>query len=54
MKGTLFLLLFLLLFPFLIYGQSIEWQKNLGGSDFDVAMSIRQTNDSGYIVAGYC
>ncbi|MCX6689888.1 MAG: PGF-pre-PGF domain-containing protein [Methanoregula sp.] len=31
----------------------IEWQKSLGGSDEDVATSIRQTSDGGYIVAGY-
>jgi PKD repeat protein len=32
---------------------SIEWQKCLGGSDWDNAYSIRQTKDGGYIVAGY-
>lgn len=30
----------------------IQWQKSLGGSDRDVAHSIRQTADGGYIVAG--
>lgn len=30
----------------------IEWQKSLGGSESDVAYSIRQTNDSGYIIGG--
>ncbi len=30
----------------------IEWQKCLGGSDYDVAFSISQTADSGFIVAG--
>ena len=30
----------------------IEWQKCLGGSDGDVANSIQQTSDGGYIVAG--
>jgi hypothetical protein len=29
------------------------WTKTLGGSDTDVAYSIHQTSDSGYIVAGY-
>ncbi|MEI6089555.1 MAG: choice-of-anchor D domain-containing protein [bacterium] len=29
-----------------------EWQKSYGGSDSDVANSIQQTNDGGYIVAG--
>jgi hypothetical protein len=31
---------------------SIEWQKCLGGSQLDVAYSIQQTYDGGYIVAG--
>ncbi|MCD6418321.1 hypothetical protein J7M00_06020, partial [bacterium] len=32
---------------------SIEWQKSLGGSGDDVAFSIQQTTDGGFIVAGY-
>ena len=32
---------------------TIQWQKSLGGSDSDVANSIIQTNDGGYIVAGF-
>jgi len=32
---------------------NIEWQKCLGGSDEDIAQSIQQTSDGGYIVAGY-
>lgn len=31
---------------------SIEWQKSLGGSKSDMANSIQQTIDGGYIVAG--
>ncbi len=31
---------------------SLEWQKCLGGSDWDDAYSIQQTTDGGYIVAG--
>jgi len=31
----------------------IEWQKSLGGSDWDWAYSIDQTADGGFIVAGY-
>ena len=31
----------------------IQWQKSLGGSRNDVAKSIEQTSDGGYIVAGY-
>ena len=30
-----------------------QWQKCLGGSGSDVANSIQQTSDGGYIVAGY-
>ncbi len=32
---------------------SIQWQKCLGGSYWDMAYSIQQTSDGGYIVAGY-
>ncbi|MDQ0068006.1 T9SS type A sorting domain-containing protein [Chryseobacterium lathyri] len=31
---------------------NIQWQKLLGGSDFDEAYSIQQTADGGYIIAG--
>ncbi|MCX6183863.1 MAG: T9SS type A sorting domain-containing protein [Flavobacterium sp.] len=31
----------------------VLWQKTLGGSGEDIARSIQQTNDGGYIVAGY-
>jgi hypothetical protein len=31
----------------------IEWQKSLGGSGIDLANSILQTTDEGYIIAGY-
>ncbi len=30
----------------------LEWQKNYGGSDHDIAKSIQETTDGGYIVAG--
>jgi hypothetical protein len=30
----------------------IQWQKSLGGTDDDIATSIQQTTDGGYIVAG--
>ena len=32
---------------------NISWNKLLGGSALDVAISIQQTADGGYIVAGY-
>lgn len=31
---------------------SIQWQKSLGGSEFDIANAVQQTTDGGYIVAG--
>ena len=31
---------------------TILWEGNYGGSDFDVASSVQQTDDGGYIVAG--
>jgi hypothetical protein len=30
----------------------IQWQKALGGSDFDLARSVQQTTDGGYVVTG--
>jgi hypothetical protein len=32
---------------------SIHWQKFFGGDDWDLAYSVKQTSDGGYIVAGY-
>jgi len=31
---------------------NIQWQKTYGGTNYDIAYSIQQTLDSGYIVAG--
>jgi uncharacterized delta-60 repeat protein len=31
---------------------NVQWQKTYGGPDWDVAHSIQQTNDGGYVVAG--
>jgi hypothetical protein len=31
----------------------IQWQRSLGGSDFERAKSVLQTSDGGYIVAGH-
>lgn len=30
----------------------IEWQKFLGGSDYDILFSVEQTTDGGYVLAG--
>jgi uncharacterized delta-60 repeat protein len=32
---------------------AVSWQKRYGGTGYDVAYSIQQTSDGGYIVAGY-
>ncbi|MFQ5862636.1 MAG: serine/threonine protein kinase, partial [Candidatus Brocadiales bacterium] len=32
---------------------TVEWQKTYGGFGKDVARSVQQTSDGGYIVAGY-
>jgi Secretion system C-terminal sorting domain len=42
-------------FPGRLYAQvppKIQWQKCLGGSGDDLAVSIQQTKDGGYIIAG--
>lgn len=31
----------------------VGWQKSLGGSNLDAAISVKQTSDNGYTVAGY-
>jgi hypothetical protein len=32
---------------------NLQWQKNFGGSSWDVGRSVRQTLDGGYIIVGY-
>lgn len=36
----------------LAQAQDISWEKNLGGSDWDMAQTVIQTTDGGYMVAG--
>ncbi len=31
----------------------LQWERNYGGSNIDIAYSVRETADSGYIVAGW-
>jgi len=51
-------LTFLLVFGVLVlnikaqYTTPVQWQKCLGGTDWEDAKSIKQTNDGGYIIAG--
>jgi len=51
-KFNLFAILFFCCGPVLLAQPAIQWQKSLGGSGYDEASSIQQTNDGGYIVAG--
>ena len=37
----------------LLSNGELEWEEKIGGSDFDLALSIQQTSDQGYIVTGY-
>ena len=53
MKSILCLIHFKLFAFILIAQPSIQWQKSLGGSRFEEALSIQQTYDGGYILTGY-
>jgi len=47
------ILITLLLSTMVCFAQpAIEWQHSFGGSSYDVANSIRQTSDGGFVVAG--
>jgi len=46
-------LVFCAFLPLLPAQPGIEWEHSFGGSDLEVARSIQQTSDGGYIVAGY-
>ena len=32
---------------------TFSWRKSYGGSDYDWAYAVRETSDTGYVVAGY-
>lgn len=34
-------------------GGLLQWQRTFGGSGYDLAQSVQQTTDGGYVVAGY-
>lgn len=36
-----------------IYAQDSMWTKTFGGTNIDVAYAVEETNDEGYIIAGY-
>ncbi len=53
MRNIIIFAIALLLFAAVCLAQpTIEWQRCLGGSDFDDAYYIQQTSDGGFIVAG--
>ena len=51
----IFYVTILILIGFTSWAQvpTIQWQKTLGGSGWDLAKSIQQTRDGGYILTGY-
>ena len=53
MKTVTLILCLIFLQLFNLNAQIINWANCYGGSSNDVAMSIQQTTDGGYIVAGF-
>ncbi len=53
MKNSLLLLIVFLTLTPLQAQPSIQWQKTLGGSEYEIAKAVRQTSDGGYITCGY-
>jgi hypothetical protein len=47
-------ILLLFIFPFISFSQApnLQWQKSLGGSEFDVANAVVATSDGGIVFAG--
>ena len=55
MKGLtlcLFFTLFAVFFPFYTSPAQAQWGATYGGTEMDIAKSVYQTDDGGYIVAG--
>ncbi len=52
MKNYLILSFLLCSIPFFAQ-PAIEWQKSIGGSNYDLAINTIQTNDGGYITVAY-
>lgn len=53
MKKLLLLIGFGLSLTMCAQAPYLQWQKTLGGTEFDKCNSIQPTNDGGYIMAGY-
>lgn len=53
MKHLLLLLILFLENTILIAQPNISWERSLGGNGGEIAFSVIQTTDAGYIVAGY-